>query len=258
MILTRTNAEKKEIDIVNSTLNNNNIGCNITNNVDFLDLAIKESFTIILNEIKEIEDKVVSLALERSHYVINQLYKNNKQEFLELARISSCSLDKDPTEIQMQNIIKFWVIVKYCNKDIDMVSAAKLSGKFQVNGSNMWFFSPSNSLSKSIEKSIAIISHFLKITQLDSIKNGRCYISKITLTKEFSCDNCIDGSIILGSMSEIIDDFVDGKKNIVNFNDEVLQKDFISIQIEKNLKMQCGNCLSDIEQVPVNVPKFMK
>jgi hypothetical protein len=245
------------VSIADSTVEGSKIGC-IINEFDLLDISIKGLFPSILEEIREIEDRDVRETLELAHYSIYQLYLNNKNEFLKLARLSSCSLGQDPTSIQMHNIIKFWIIGKYCKMDIDMKLVAELSGKFGFNEDNVWFFSPSNSVTKSIEKSIAIIRHFLKVAEMESIENGKCFISKITLTEDFNCNDCKDGSIELENTDEIIEDFVDGKKTVINFKDKALQVDFINIQIDKNLKILCGNCISDIERVPGNIAKLIK
>lgn len=249
---------KTDIRVSGSNLDHTNIACIIENKIDFLDISIKESFSNILEEIKEVQDKNVKESLEIAHYYINQFFLNSKEEFLQLSRQSSCSLSKEPTSIQLQNIIKFWIILKYCNENIDMITIAKSSGKFEICGSSIWLFSPSKSVTTSIEKSIATIRHFLKLSKIDFIENGKCYISKITLIEDFNCSNCVNGSIEFGNSDEIIEDFVDGKKKIIKFKDNILQSDFINIQIEKNIKIQCGNCISDIEAVPNNISMLTK
>ncbi|OCB00426.1 hypothetical protein [Clostridium beijerinckii] len=248
-----------DIDIESSQIQNSYVGCNITNNIDFLDISINNVFKEIFNEIKEIDDDEIKEQLEKYCYNIKKLYKDSKEKFLKLANISSCSLEEVPKENQIQNIIKFWIVAKYFDNKIDMEKVADSLGKFNFDGNDSWFFTPSNSTTRSIEKCIAAIKHYLKVEDdMDSLKNGNCYISRITPTKEFSCNKCKDGYIILGNVDGIIEDFVDGKKNIVNLKDTALQRDFINIQVARQLKMKCGNCISDLEQVPGNVQILKK
>lgn len=247
------------IDIESSQIENSYIGCSITNNIDFLDISINNVFKEILDEIKEIDDDEIKEQLEKCYYNIRKLYLNSKREFLKLANISSCSLGEEPKENQIENIIKFWIVAKYFDNKIDMEKVADSLGKFNFDGNDSWFFTPSKSTTRSIEKCIAAIKHYLKFEDdMDSLKNGNCYISRITTTKEFNCNKCKDGYIVLGNADGIIEDFVDGKKNIVNLKDTVLQRDFINIQVARQLKMKCGNCISDLEQIPGNVQILKK
>ena len=247
---------KLDIDIQQSHINNSPIGCEIKNNIDFLDKSIKEALSVIQAEISDMGNTDLRETLEILHYQINQFYNEHKDKFINLVKYSSCSISNDPSSLQIQNIIKFWIVAKYCERTIDMNSVSDLQGKFNVHGNYMWIFSPTTSNSRSIEKSIAAIKNFLRISNSSNVANGRCYLSKITHSNKFSCSNCVNGTIELGNTEDIIEDFVDGKREPLIFKDKVLQQDFVNIQIEKKLIMKCGNCVTDIERIPDNLLKL--
>jgi len=257
MIGKKSDTIKLDLDISKSNITNSYVAC-VVNTFNPLDNSIIDSFQTIFEEIEDVKNQDVRELLEKAYYDIHQFYLNNNNEFLKLSRQSSCSLGIDPNLVQIQNIIKFWIIFKYHNSDMDMILIAKSFGEFKICESNIWLFSPSKSVTTSIEKSIAIMKHFLKVANLDFIKNGKCYMSKIALTTDFACLNCENGLIELGNKNEIIEDFVDGKKNAIEFNDKLLQSDFISIQIKRDIEMYCGNCMADIEKVPDNISLLTK
>lgn len=248
--------KKNEItgtSINNSSINDSYIGCVINQELTIKDESIKESFNIILDEIKGVDDIKVKSKLLSAYNVITSFYNINRSEFIQLACLSSCSFGNQPSSAQFLNIIKFWIIINY-DKKIDMGKVTKSSGEFKKNNHKLWFFSPSSSGTTSFEKGIANIEYFLDVMNLNTIKNGRCYISKLK-PKGINCTYCKDGHIDLNNISGIVDDFIDC--TIIDKKDEKLQKDFMNINNNKNLYIQCGSCISDIEEVPQNIKKFI-
>lgn len=246
-----------KINIKNSDISGSPIGCNYISKVDFLDKSIKDTLEDIWDEIAELDDEEIKNELKIQYYQIRQFYEKETKAFLELIKYSSCTTKKEPSPQQIQNIIKFWLVAKYCDKSLDMCLISKLSGMFEFEGNSAWLFSPTKATSRSIEKSIAAMKEFLVITKSKNIVNGRCYLSKITHSKHFGCTKCTDGIIDLVNNEEIINDFVDGKKEPILFKNKVLQDDFVNIQRERNLVMKCGNCVTDIERIPDNLKKLV-
>lgn len=246
-----------KIKITNSNINNSIVGN--TYNIDIIDNNIQNVIMHIGQEISSIRNLEMKTQLDTALYSIRSFYNKEKDEFIRLLFQSACSVESEPTAFQITNIIKFWLITKYYDTTIDFKTISKNMGKIKINNNNTWIMAPGKLSPQSIEKSIAQVIYFLKIGKLDSVNNGNCYLSKLSPSSSFGCHNCNDGYIDISESSKVIDDFVESSNREVEFDNDnnELPSDFISLHTKRNIKMKCGNCVTDIEKLKGNIDKLI-
>lgn len=229
-------------------INKGTILGNVNQRISLLTLRIydPESYfhkTQIENVFSNLDTQIRSSSIANKHDMLTALYdiKNHFDEIMDMAVLKQLmkQVTSDKKTVSRQSVysalVQFFIIGKLIDNSISIPSSGTIATV--IRGKNFWLYHVSDSTPMPEDMMIAgFLNYFINNKNYCAIHNGTVFLSSVSHSGLCDGNSCCM-PIPRTRYENIALDFM---------NQDQTYSDFMNIQDEKNIELQCGNNVTDI------------